>query len=393
MRLMPRLAATAALCLLPLAAPALDTSARAAMVVEHETGTVLLAKNVDTPLPPASMSKLMTLAMLFDALKEGRLSLDNKFRVSAKAAAMQGSSMFLREGEQVTVRDLIPGIIVQSGNDACVVVAEALAGSEKDFAAAMTRRAQELGMTNSTFANASGWPDPRQRMSVRDLVTLARYLIDNFPDDPEKEGDYGNFSQRVFKFDGRVPSNIHNRHPLLGQVIGGDESIVVDGLKTGHTKEAGYGLVASAVRGDRRIVLVITGLPTAKSRLEESERLLSWAFREFRTGKLFDKGQEIATADVWLGEAPGVPLVTAEEITATLPYGSGKKVSARAVFKGPVTAPVEKGQPIGELVIEAEGLEPITVPLLAGKAVARAGFLQRAEVTAGMLFERVLAQF
>ncbi|MEC8794861.1 MAG: D-alanyl-D-alanine carboxypeptidase family protein, partial [Pseudomonadota bacterium] len=226
------------------ATAAFETRATAAYVLDQTTGTVLLSKNAETPLPPASMSKLMTLNMLFEALRDGRVSLDTQFSVSTKAKNMGGSTMFLDETDRPTVAQLIQGIIVQSGNDACVVVAEGLAGTEDAFARLMNQRAQALGMTSSTFANSSGWPNPNQRMSMKDLATLANRLITEFPE------YYGYFGQPEFDFDGRAPQNRFNRNPLLRLNIG------ADGLKTGHTQEAGYGLVGSAVQGNRRVIVV-----------------------------------------------------------------------------------------------------------------------------------------
>ena len=243
-----------------------DTLASSAMVMDQTTGTVLMAKNADLRVPPASMSKLMTLYMLFEALRDERIAFDTEFLVSEKAAKIGGSTMFLREGERVSVRDLIQGIIVQSGNDACVTVAENLAGTETAFADQMTKRAIELGMNNSSFGNSTGWPDPLQRMSARDLVLIADLLIKDFPN------YYPFFAQASFTWDG-VKQN--NRNPLLALGIG------ADGLKTGHTNEAGYGLVGSARQGNRRIIFMITGLETKAARANEAEKLANWAFGKF----------------------------------------------------------------------------------------------------------------
>ncbi|HEU0223417.1 MAG TPA: D-alanyl-D-alanine carboxypeptidase family protein [Paracoccaceae bacterium] len=362
------------LALMAQAAPALDTAARAALVVDHRTGAVLLAKNADMTLSPASMSKLMTLNMLFEALADGRLKLEDEFRVSAKAAAMGGSKMFLREGARVRVADLIRGIVVQSGNDACVVVAEGLAGSEQAFAEKMTERARQIGLVDSTFTNASGWPEPEHKMSARDLVALSRRLIQTFPE------FYPYFAETEFTWEG---IRQQNRNPLLYLGIG------ADGLKTGHTEEAGYGLVASAVKGDRRVVLMIAGLSSTTGREEEAERLVAWAFREFENRVLFKKGTPLAEAAVWLGAAESVPLVPAEDIVATLPVGMRDQVKLSAIYSGPVLAPVAEGQPLGRLVIEAPGLAPVQVPLVAGRAVEEGGYLVRLEATARMLIERV----
>ena len=263
---------TGILALLLTALPAaaeFETGASAAYVYDVTTGTVLFEKQSDVPLPPASMSKLMTLNMLFEALQDGRVSLDTQFAVSSRAKAMGGSSMFLNEQDRPTVEELIQGIIVLSGNDACVVVAEGLAGSEDSFARLMNRRAPDIGLTASTFANSSGWPNPNHRMSMHDLGVLATRLITQFPE------YYGYFGQKEFLFDGRTPDNRFNRNPLLSLGIG------ADGLKTGHTSEAGYGLVGSAVQGKRRVVFVLTGMNSERERAEEAERVVNWAFRQF----------------------------------------------------------------------------------------------------------------
>ncbi|WP_198670748.1 D-alanyl-D-alanine carboxypeptidase family protein [Oceanicella sp. SM1341] len=354
---------------------ALDTSARAAYMVDFDTGAVLLSKEADVAMPPASMSKLMTLNMLFEALADGRLSLDDRFRVSEKAWQMGGSKMFVREGERVRIADLIRGIIVQSGNDACVVVAEGLAGSEEAFAQRMTERAHELGMTDSTFTNASGWPHPGQRMSAHDLVTLARRIISEFPQ------FYPYFAETEFEWNGVSQKN---RNPLLYLNIG------ADGLKTGHTQEAGYGLVGSAVRGTQRIVFMLTGLDSVTKREEEAERLTSWAFREFSNRELFEAGEELAEAKVWLGAQSSVPMVTGKDILATLPFGTGDEVKVSVVYDGPIPAPIEEGQEIGRLLIEAPGLEPVTEPLFAGHAVPEGGYITRMEVTALTLLDKVV---
>lgn len=372
------LLAGAALASLPPRAAALDTAARALLLVDMQTGAVLLEKDAETPLPPASMSKLMTLYMVFEAVASGRFSLDDRLRVSEKAAAMGGSKMFVRAGERVRVIDLIRGIIVQSGNDACVVVAEGLAGSEEAFAAAMTERGREIGLSNSTFTNSTGWPHPGQRMTARDLVLLSTRLIQEFPQ------YYPYFAETEFTWD-NITQN--NRNPLLTIDIG------VDGLKTGHTEEAGYGLVASAFRNERRVVLMITGLDTKRQRAEESERLIEWAFREFRNAELFSAGERVADAEVWLGETAHVPLVTASDVSVTLPFDATAPSRMRAVYDGPIEAPIEEGAQIASLVIETEGLPPVTVPLLAGRTVARGGYVTRVQAAASTLLDRLAAQF
>ncbi|SHJ56739.1 D-alanyl-D-alanine carboxypeptidase (penicillin-binding protein 5/6) [Palleronia salina] len=355
-----------------------DTRAGSAWVYDVGTGTVLMEKNADVPLPPASMSKLMTLNMLFEALRDGRVSMDTRFGVSSRAAALGGSSMYLTENDRPTVEELIQGIIVQSGNDACVVVAEGLAGSEDAFARQMTARARDLGMTQSTFANASGWPNPNHRMSMHDLGILATRLITEFPD------LYGYFAQTIFEYDGRVPANHNNRNPLLGLGIG------ADGLKTGHTQEAGYGLVGSAAQGDRRVVFVISGLDSEKARAEEAERMVSWAFRQFVERQVVSKGQSVAMADVWLGNTAQVGLVAANDAEMLIPALSQDNVVAEAVFTGPIQAPIAEGQQIGTLVIKVEGLPDTEMPLLADRAVSAAGFVPRLKTAAGVLFRQLL---
>ncbi len=364
----------------PVALAAYETSARAAILVDITTDTVLLEKNADVPLPPASMSKLMTLNMLFEALQDGRVSLDTRFRVSTRARNMGGSSMFLNENDRPTVEELIRGIIVLSGNDACVVVAEGLAGSEEAFARLMNERARDLGMTNSTFANSSGWPDPNQRMSMRDLAILTRRLIEEFPE------YYGYFSEKEFAFDGRTPDNRFNRNPLLHLGIG------ADGLKTGHTSEAGYGLVGSAVQGGRRIVLVITGLQSERERAEEAERMINWAFRQFARRTVLRGGTEVARARVWLGDQTEIGLVPAEDVTLLLPALDRDRLNAEVIYRTPIKAPVRKGQEIAEMVISRRDLPEVRVPLVADRDVARGGFLPRLRTALDLLWTRYVQE-
>ncbi|HHS94435.1 MAG TPA: D-alanyl-D-alanine carboxypeptidase [Rhodobacterales bacterium] len=361
-----RLVALLALVFLAaLPARAFETAARAAVVYDLTTNTVLLEKGADVPLPPASMSKLMTVNMLFEALRDGRVSLESRFGVSDRAQAMGGSTMFLNTSDRPTVEQLIQGIIVNSGNDACVAVAEGLAGTEDAFAAMMTERAQALGMKNSTFGNASGWPDPRQRMSVRDLAILAVRLVTEFPE------YYHYFSQTEFPFDNRAPDNRHNRNPLLKLGIG------ADGLKTGHTQEAGYGLVGPARQGDRRIVFVISGLDSAQARAKEAEAIVNWAFRQFAMKTPVKAGVLVAEAPVFLGDAASVGLVAAADVNLLMPVSASDGVEARISWIGPIKAPVAQGQKLAEMVIARAGMSDTTVPLYAQAAVGKAGFLPR----------------
>lgn len=367
-----------ALALAALPARAFETAATAAWVYDMTTGTVLMDKNADQPVPPASMSKLMTINMLFEALKDGRVTMDTPFAVSSRAKAMGGSTMFLQETDRPTVNELIHGMIVNSGNDACVVVAEGLAGTEEAFARQMTERGRALGMTASTFANASGWPDPNHRMSMRDLGILARRLIQDFPE------YYPIFAETEFNYKNRAPANARNRNPLLELGVG------ADGLKTGHTQEAGYGLVGSAKQGDRRIIFVITGLPSEKARAEEAERIVGWAFRQFSEKTIAKSGVRVAEAEVHMGAAPTVGLVPAEDIRLLVPALVQESLTAEVVYNGPLIAPIAKGTPVAELIVHAPDLPDRKVPLVAEADVGRAGFLGRLTTAASALYARYL---
>ena len=370
----------ASLAMLVSSANAFETRARAAYLVDLTTGTVLLDKEADVPLPPASMSKLMTLNMLFEALRDGRVTLDTQFGVSTRAKNMGGSTMFLNETDRPTVEELIQGIIVLSGNDACVVVAEGLGGSEDSFARLMNERAKALGMDNSTFANASGWPNTNHRMSVHDLGVLASRLITEFPE------YYGYFGQVEFPFDGRAPDNRFNRNPLLTLGIG------ADGLKTGHTSEAGYGLVGSATQGTRRIVFVITGLDTENARAEEAERMANWAFRQFVQKTVIKKGTEITRADVWLGNHEEIGLVAGDDVSLLLPALDQDALSAEVVYRSPLEAPITQGQAVAELIVTLKDLPPATIPLVSDRDVARGGFLPRVRSAATVLMRQIAGE-
>ncbi len=343
-------------------AAAIETTAREAFIIDVATGRVLLDKNADDSMPPASMSKIMTTYLVFERLKDGRLSLDDTLPVSEKAWRKAGSKMFVKVGDQVRVEDLLRGVIVQSGNDACIVLAEGLGGTEEAFAFEMTRKGREIGLTGSSFVNATGWPDPNQRMTARDLATLAMRIITDFPE------YYHYYSETEFTYAGIRQSN---RNPLLYKSLG------ADGLKTGHTEEAGYGLTASAMQGDRRVVLVLNGLESQRARSEESQRLIGWAFREFGNYTLFEAGQTVEEAGVWLGVEPTVPLIAERDLTVTLSRKARLDMVVTVVYDGPIPAPLEVGQQIATLVVTAPGEETIEVPLVAGAAVERLGFAGR----------------
>lgn len=376
------LTAAALLISVALPATAFDTRANAAYVYDLTTATVLLDKNADQPLPPASMSKLMTLYVAFEAIERGLLRMTDELVVSSHANSYGGSTLFLKTGERVTVEDLIRGIIVLSGNDACVVIAEALSpdGTEGGFARLMTRKAQDMGMTNSTFANSNGWPAAGHRMSMRDLGLLATRLIEDFPE------FYPMFAETEFLFDATESANRFNRNPLLKLGIG------ADGLKTGHTKEAGYGLTGSAKQGNRRIVFVVSGMTSSAVRAQEAEAIVNWSFRQFAQRTLASGGQRIATAAVWEGAEPEIGLVPVDEISILLPVLADTKVEAEVIYTGPIQAPITAGTPLAQLVFQPEGLPQQRFDLVAESDVAHGGFLATVSTAAMSLIDRLGGQ-
>lgn len=376
---------TLGLTLLALPARAFDTRATAAWVYDMTTQTVLMDKNADMPVPPASMSKLMTINMLFEALRDGRVTMDTTFAVSSRATEMTrrgGSTMYLQENDRPTVEELIHGMIINSGNDACVVVAEGLAGTEEAFAAQMTERGKAIGLTHSEFRNASGWPDPAQRMSMRDLGILGKRLIEEFPE------YYPIFAQTQFNYKDRAPANANNRNPLL-KIAAADWK--ADGLKTGHTSEAGYGLVGSALMGDRRVIFAISGLASDKDRAEESEAIVNWAFRQFAQKTVAKSGVRVATADVWMGSETTVGLVPAEDVSLLVPAQVQEGMTAEVIYTGPLTAPIAKGAQVAELIVHVPDLPDARVPLVAETDVARGGFGTRLSTAAMRLWDVYVA--
>jgi serine-type D-Ala-D-Ala carboxypeptidase (penicillin-binding protein 5/6) len=344
------------------AAGGIETEARNAYIIDFRTGAVLLDKNADERIPPASMSKMMFYYTVFSYLKDGKAKLDDMLPVSEKAWRTQGSKMFVPLGGKVKIEDLLRGVIIQSGNDACIVLAEGLAGSEQAFVDVMNKKAQEIGLTGSHFANVTGLPDPEHYMTARDLATLAKHIITDFPEfykfESEKEFTYNGIRQG-------------NRNPLLYKDVG------ADGLKTGHTEEAGYCLTASAVRDNRRIIMVLAGMPTMKSRVTESERLLEWAFREFGGYTLYKQGDTVDEADVWLGAETKVPLTVSSDAVVTIPRRSRKDMKVTAVYDKPIKAPIAQGQNVGKLVVTVPGQNPTEFPLVAGASVERLGAMGR----------------
>jgi len=333
----------------------IDTAAKFAMILDFNTGATLLDKAGDTPMPPSSMTKLMTAYIIYGMLQSGRMTLAQELPVSERAWRMQGSKMFVPLGGSVKVEDLVRGVIVQSGNDACIVLAEAVSGSEEQFAELMNAKAKELGLTASNFRNSTGWPDPQQRMSCRDIATLARRLITDFPE------YYRYDSEKIFRYNGIEQQN---RNPLV-------QKGVADGLKTGHTEDGGYGLVASSARGGRRVIVVVNGLTSMHQRAEESERLLEWSFREFENVTLFTAGDTVESAKVWLGARPTVPLVGGQDLVLTMPRQWRRHAKIEVEYANPIPAPVSRGDVLGKLTVSGQGVPAMDVPLLAGADVPR----------------------
>ena len=340
----------------------LDTAAKFAVILDYNTGAVLLEKDADVSMVPSSMTKLMTAYIVYEMLRAGRLKLDQELPVSERAWRMGGSKMFVQVGAQVKIEDLIRGVIVQSGNDACIVLAEGIAGSEEQFAELMTQKARELGLERTVFRNSTGWPHPEHRSTARDIATLARRIIRDFPE------YYHYDAEKSFKYNGIDQAN---RNPLV-------QKNLADGLKTGHTEDAGYGLVASAERAGRRVVLMVNGLNTMRERGEESERLLEWSFREFENVTLFTAGDGVEQARVHLGVSPTVPLVGGRDVVVTMPRGWRNRARVTLAYDSPVPAPVLRGTRLGQLTVSGAGVPELEVPLLAGADVARLGLPGRA---------------
>ncbi len=356
-------------------ARALDIAAREVILIDYQTWTVLEESNADKRMPPSSMSKLMTAFMLFEAIHSGELSLDDEFQVSENAwrkggAASGGSTMFLEPNTSVRVEDLLRGIIIQSGNDACIVVGENMAGSEEAFADEMTARAYELGMTNSNFTNTTGLPDPEHYTTARDLAILAKRIIVDFPE------YYSLYKETEFTYN---EIKQFNRNPLLYRPGG------ADGLKTGHTNAAGYGLTASAVRGGRRLIMVANGMESTQARSEETSRLMDWGFRNFTNRNLFRAGEVVSNAEVWLGLEESIPLVIEGDVTVTIPRRAWRTLDVKAVYEGPIAAPIERGTTVAKLVIAGDGMAPLEYDLVAGTSVGQLGFVGRIKAAASQI--------
>jgi serine-type D-Ala-D-Ala carboxypeptidase (penicillin-binding protein 5/6) len=346
-----------------------------AILIDADSGTVLFEKNADKLNPPASMSKLMTVEVMLHAMAEGRLRLEDEFTVSENAwrkggAPSGGSAMFAPLNSRVKVENLLRGIMIQSGNDACIAVAEGMAGTELAFAEMMTKRAREIGLKQSTFANSTGWPDPNHNMTVRELAKLAQHIIKTYPE------FYKIYAEREFTWN---KIRQQNRNPLLAMNIG------ADGLKTGYTSEAGYGLVGSAVQGGLRLIVVVNGIKSAKERADEARKLLEWGFRGFESRALFAANETVGEAKLFGAEKGRVALASEQPIRLLVPRNVNEKITARVVYMGPVRAPVEKGQAIGKLKVWRGDNVVLEVPLSASEAVATGNVAQRAFDAVGEL--------
>jgi D-alanyl-D-alanine carboxypeptidase (penicillin-binding protein 5/6) len=352
----------------PKAMDGYQTAAPHAILIDADSGSVLYEKAADDLIPPASLSKLMTAEVVFNLIQKGQLKPEQEFIVSTNAwrrggAPSHTSSMFIPIHNKLSVDNLLHGVIIQSANDACIVLAEGIAGSEAAFAELMTKRARELGLSKSTFGNSNGLPDPKQLMSARELGKLARHIILTYPEYYKYYGEREFTWNRIRQF---------NRNPLLALSIG------ADGLKTGFTKEAGYGLVGSAVQNGLRLIVVVNGLRSEKERADEGKKLLEWGFHNFQSSLLFFEGQEIARAKLYGGAKGHVPLVAAKEVKLMVPRGTRERIIARVVYSGPVPAPVQEGQQIGTLKVWRGDFLVLETPLQAMESVSTGSMSGRA---------------
>jgi len=333
---------------------AIDTKANQAIVIDFKTNEILYEKNSNQIVPPASMTKIMTVYIAFDRLKNTNLSIEDNCKISSKSYKMGGSRMFLEIDDNVSVNDLLRGIIIQSGNDASIALAECLSGTEEEFSKLMNFYAEKIGLINTNFINSSGWPEDDHYSSVRDIAILSNHLIHDFPE------LYKYFSEKEFTYNGiKQP----NRNKLLVHVNG------ADGLKTGYVKESGWGIAGSALRDERRITVVINGTNSSRSRLNESINLLNWAFTQTTEKKLISKNQIIKNVDVWLGNQPTVNLISEEDVISILSFDQQKLIKSTIEYNKPIAAPIQAGDKIGSMKIDISGKPPIIVPLVAEKDI------------------------
>lgn len=353
------------------AADNIDTAAKQAIIIDYDTGTTLFSKNAKEKMPTSSMSKVMTMYVVFDALKRGDISLDSELPVSEKAWRKGGSKMFVPVGKKVKLEDLVRGVIIQSGNDATIVLAEGLAGSEVAFVQAMNKKTQEIGAKNTHFANASGWPDPDHYSTAADLAKITMSMIDNFPEYyhyySEKEFTYNNISQS-------------NRNPLLNMGIG------ADGVKTGHTEKGGYGLIGSAVGKDgRRIVMVLNGMESMRERKEEGARLMRWALGTFKNITLFEDEPVLGETKVFLGKKNAVKLIAQKPVSYVVPKVLIDDIKTEIYYKEPLKAPIKKGEQVGIVRVYVPSADNIEVPLVTAENIDQAGWLVQAISKARLL--------
>lgn len=345
-----------------------QTKAKQAVVMDFESGTFLFQKQADTLIPPASLAKLMTMAVVFDGLKSGRLSMDDTFTISEDAwrrggANSGGSSMFAKLNSDIRLEDLIRGVIIQSGNDAAIAIAEGMAGSEIAFAGLMNQMARKIGLEKSTFRNSTGLPDDAQRVTVRELAYLARHIIREYPE------YYAIYSEPEFKW-GRI--NQRNRNPLLGKVEG------ADGLKTGFTEASGYGLVGSALQEGRRVIIVLSGMESKRERSAEARKIMRWGFRAFEPVQLFAANESVGEASVYGGERSGVPLRAEGPLKIFVPIGFRDRLKMQIVFKGPLIPPVTQGDQVAKLQVLIDGKVSQETLLYAAEDVGQGSITQRA---------------
>ncbi|WP_066795485.1 D-alanyl-D-alanine carboxypeptidase family protein [Sphingomonas soli] len=363
--------------------PPYDTPAPIAYMEDLSSGAVLYAKDADRRIPPASMAKMMTVYVAFDLIKQGKLKLDDKFTVQPETwrkwhGPQAGSTMFLETGEQVSVQDLLYGVVTLSGNDACVVLAEGIAGTEPAFANLMNQQAKKLGLTNSQFGNSNGWPDEgRTYVTARDLAKLARATIEEHPQLYKQFYSQHNYTRTLST--GQVIKQ-DNRDPLLGRVAG------ADGLKTGHTQEAGYGFTGSAEQNGRRLIMVVAGLGSYGGRAEESVKFMNWGFRAWSPHPIVGKGKPVGDVEVQGGASSKVAVVAPRDLAATVPAGTSPEMQGRIIYQGPVKAPIKAGDHIADLVIDSPGMPQQTLPLVAAADVGEAGFFRRAWLGLWSLF-------
>ncbi|MFZ2100208.1 MAG: D-alanyl-D-alanine carboxypeptidase family protein [Oricola sp.] len=345
----------------PAAAQLFETRAGQAILLDTDTGTVLFSKDADKPVPPASLAKLMTMEVVFNALKSGRLSMDDEFLISENAwrkggAVSGGSTMFAELNSNVRLEDLVQGVIVQSANDACIAIAEGMAGSEENFARLMTERARKIGLVHSVFRNSTGLPDPEQKVTMSDLARLARHIQTEYPE------YYHYYSQRDFTWNKILQ---RNRNPLLAMDVG------ADGMKTGFTEESGYAIVGSVKRDGRRLIAAMSGLPDERSRGEEARKLLDWGVRAFEPYTIFRKDEIIGNVRLYGGAQMTVPVTVKEDLQILLPITNRDKMKARVVYIGPVPAPVDAGQQIASLRVSIDDKVAQETPLYAAQSIGK----------------------